>query len=326
MRTAVFGRGVLVTPLAMLAAGLSVSAAEGPRIRIARFSGDRDAAITFTFDDGFRFQAKRHLAALEPHGFRGTFFIVVGATRDTDREGGNRLSWQRLREMAAAGHEIGNHSWSHPALRGDLGEEAIRREIDHAYEVMEKKMGAPPFTFCYPGGSKPEEVREFVYRKHRAAREKQLFYGGMGFTLGKANAWVDEAIENGEWIVAMIHAISQGYAAFDSPEIFDDHLEHVKEREGRIWVDTFGAVSRYVQERDAAKLVITKLSRREARFRLTCDPDPKVFDHPLTVVIPVRGAKRAKASCGGRKIPVVVAKDKLLVYTVPCEKVVRVTW
>ena len=64
----------------------------------------RPAAVALTFDDGPGACTAAIAATLEQHGCRGTFF-VLGPAVEADPA--------RVAALAAAGHEIGNHLWSH---------------------------------------------------------------------------------------------------------------------------------------------------------------------------------------------------------------------
>ena len=63
--------------------------------------------IALTFDDGPSVYDDRIMTALEAVGGRGTFFMI-----------GNTVAGHpaQVQRMAAMGHELGNHSWSHPNL------------------------------------------------------------------------------------------------------------------------------------------------------------------------------------------------------------------
>jgi len=120
---------------AVLLSGVLPVKAEAPA-RIARFSGDRAAAISYTFDDGIRDQYTLAVPMLDEVGFKGTFFVIpnsVVATveeaekkKDAKRAWGS-ITWDELRKMAAAGHEIGSHTWSHTGLTKQTPEEASSR-------------------------------------------------------------------------------------------------------------------------------------------------------------------------------------------------------
>src|SRR6266699_2865776 len=97
-----------------------------PTARIAQFDGDRPAAISYTFDDNLRDQYTLAVPMLNEVGFKGTFFVIPGATAETPEEAKKKqslkrawgsISWPELKEMAAQGHEIASHTWSHPNLQ-----------------------------------------------------------------------------------------------------------------------------------------------------------------------------------------------------------------
>ena len=68
--------------------------------------------------------------------------------RSLGQHGG--IPWPRIKELAARGHEIANHSWSHAGLM-KLDDAQLDDEINKAYDRIAERIGAPPLTFCYPG-------------------------------------------------------------------------------------------------------------------------------------------------------------------------------
>ncbi len=65
------------------------------------------------------------------------------------RAGARMMTDVELRELAAAGVEIGAHTVTHPDLRA-LGEEACRREVEGSRDTLRDVTGAPVATFSYP--------------------------------------------------------------------------------------------------------------------------------------------------------------------------------
>lgn len=59
------------------------------------------------------------------------------------------MSWGQLRELAAAGWEIGSHTRSHPRL-SQLGEEQIAVELAESRRLCEERTGAPCHSLAYP--------------------------------------------------------------------------------------------------------------------------------------------------------------------------------
>ncbi len=103
---------------------------------------DTRPSIALTFDDGPSESTVQLLEILAGYGVPATFFQCGANVR--------RLP-AVSREVAAAGHEIGNHTDSHPLLA--LKSPAyIYRELSAAQETIEKATGHPPRCFRAPFG------------------------------------------------------------------------------------------------------------------------------------------------------------------------------
>ena len=79
------------------------------------------------------------------HGVRATFF-VVGVDLEEDAEGRALLA-----ELARAGHELGNHTHTHPYDFVRLGETGMAAEIDRAHAAIGACAGGAPIGFRAPG-------------------------------------------------------------------------------------------------------------------------------------------------------------------------------
>lgn len=73
------------------------------------------------------------------------------------------MSWTQLRALAAAGHEIGSHSHTHPLLPG-LEPAQLEREIAGSRARIASELGVPCDSFCYPNGDSDDRVVEAVRR------------------------------------------------------------------------------------------------------------------------------------------------------------------
>jgi peptidoglycan/xylan/chitin deacetylase (PgdA/CDA1 family) len=299
-------------------------------VRVAKFKGDREAAVSFTLDDGWEDNATLAAPLFDRYGIHATFFLVPGQIPDDDNQKGThqygKVSWKTWKQIAESGHEMGNHTLHHPGLT-KADDKTVEAEISGAYRRIQERIGVAPVSFAYPGNVRDERVRKFVYAQHAVAREFETGYGGKDFTTEKANALVDKALQEKRWMVAMLHAIENGYAAFPSAAVLEEHLKHVKGLQDRLWVDTFGQVGRYVKERDAAKLEVKKAANG-VTFTLATPLDAKLFCVPLTVVIEAQDAGAAEARREGEAapLPVVVNAGRILVDVVPGVAPVTVTW
>lgn len=115
----------------------------------------RTAVITF--DDGY----VDNLAAceeLERRGMRASWFIVSGAVGrppgwpDDGRPAGRMLNAAELRDMRAAGMEIGSHTVNHARLT-EADDAQLQRELADSKAVLEDLLGAPVSSFAYPYGA-----------------------------------------------------------------------------------------------------------------------------------------------------------------------------
>ena len=117
------------------------SALFGPSV----YRGNRSRrALALTFDDGPSESTPALLEILARHGVHATFFMC----------GSNvRRCTAIAREVAAAGHELGNHTDSHPRL--DFHEAGfIYRELQQAQDSIRDATGKNPRLFRAPFGAR----------------------------------------------------------------------------------------------------------------------------------------------------------------------------
>ena len=71
------------------------------------------------------------------------------------------MSWDQVRELHSAGHEIGSHSSTHPLLT-ELSDESVEQEVEGSRRRLSEAIGAPVASFSYPGGSYDARVLDAV--------------------------------------------------------------------------------------------------------------------------------------------------------------------
>lgn len=99
--------------------------------------------VALTFDDGPEPRwTPRVLDLLAARRVRATFFVVGARAARTPG---------LLREMAAAGHELANHSWSHPSLWFCPPKRTLI-EVVRTHELLADLTGRPPRHFRPPWG------------------------------------------------------------------------------------------------------------------------------------------------------------------------------
>jgi peptidoglycan-N-acetylglucosamine deacetylase len=144
----------------MGAAGFMGYAVRGRSSRVLApsvYRGDRTRrALALTFDDGPSESTPALLDILAHHNVPATFFMCGKNVR--------RLP-SVARRVAAAGHEIGNHTDSHPRLDFHMPE-FIYREIALAQETIRQNTGVIPTLFRAPYGVRWFGLRRAQRRFH----------------------------------------------------------------------------------------------------------------------------------------------------------------
>jgi peptidoglycan/xylan/chitin deacetylase (PgdA/CDA1 family) len=109
--------------------------------------GGARAAVSLTYDDGLNSQLDNVIPELDRRGLKATFFL----TEENIREGRRLSDWERV---AAAGHEVANHTVTHPCALGHLQPEAFARgEVDQMEGFLDANFPADRTrTFAYPCG------------------------------------------------------------------------------------------------------------------------------------------------------------------------------
>jgi peptidoglycan/xylan/chitin deacetylase (PgdA/CDA1 family) len=115
----------------------------------------RPGELALTFDDGpSPAWTPRLLEILASHDARATFFLL-GAYAQAEPA--------LVRQIAAAGHLIGNHSWSHPNL-ALCAASRIEQELSRTSQTIEQIAAAPVRFFRPPFGARRPEVLRIARR------------------------------------------------------------------------------------------------------------------------------------------------------------------
>jgi peptidoglycan/xylan/chitin deacetylase (PgdA/CDA1 family) len=111
--------------------------------------------VALTFDDGpHPGLTPQLLDLLKANGIRATFYpIGYRVARFPDL----------VARMAAEGHEIGNHTWSHPSLMG-YSDGAVLNQVDRATEAIRAATGLTPVTMRPPYGNFYPRQRLMLHR------------------------------------------------------------------------------------------------------------------------------------------------------------------
>ena len=109
--------------------------------------------IAMTFDDGpSAATTPRLLDILKQRNIKATFFLI----------GQNAASNPDIvRRILADGHEIGNHSWTHPQL-SKLSDDRVTTEISKTQDAIKEATGFTPTLLRPPYGAITTRQREWI--------------------------------------------------------------------------------------------------------------------------------------------------------------------
>lgn len=158
-----------------------------------KWEHDRPGIIV-SFDDGLRTNFTVAKPLLEEAGLTGWFMVPAivpeldpAIQRDfadeqliphSDEDPSERLflSWDDIKAMAAAGHEISCHSYHHKRLGKALSPAELDEEIDAARDLLEQKLDFPVDSFAWVGGEE-YSFSKGAFDKIRGNGFKLLFSG-----------------------------------------------------------------------------------------------------------------------------------------------------
>jgi peptidoglycan/xylan/chitin deacetylase (PgdA/CDA1 family) len=110
--------------------------------------------IALTFDDGPNVTlTPKLLDLLAARHLKATFFVIGQNAADHP---------EILKRAVREGHEIGNHSWSHPNL-GKMSDEAVRRELQKTDDAIVAAIGKRPTLMRPPYGSITAHQKRWIH-------------------------------------------------------------------------------------------------------------------------------------------------------------------
>lgn len=183
--------------------------------------------IILTFDDGHLDNYTNALPILQKYGFTGVEYVVfnfIGVD--------HYMTVDQIKELAAAGWEIGSHSLNHLDLTR-LEPAHQRREIVESRAMLEKTLGIPILTFAYPFGVSNSGVIDYV---HFAGYIAGM---GLGYTAdqGRSNLYTLQRRE------IYGHLDVKGFAAFlpwqGDPSFLPTHTPTATSRPSRTPLPTY---------------------------------------------------------------------------------------
>ena len=264
---------------------------------IGTWEGFRPAAISYTFDDNLPNQYALAVPMFHSAGFKMTLFTVVNTWVGT-------FTWSQAQNAASYGDEIASHTMTHPSLTTVLATQLTNELANSQSNINYRVTNELCVTLAYPNCVVPNE--SIVAQYYIAARgcSGQLvsstpldFMNISSFVCGtqgsiqtpaQFNSLADSAATSHAWCLYLIHALDgdNGYSPLPSATL-QASVNYMSTNQDKFWVETFGNVVRYIQERNASSVVETATSTNSITLQVTNNLNNLIYIYPITLRRPV---------------------------------------
>lgn len=235
--------------------------------------GECQGAVSLTFDDGLASQLDIAVPLLNEHGLLATFYVNP---RDGYEE--TMASW---RQVAAAGHELGNHTIRHPCSKnfdfiggtGRLALEEMSREemeseiVETSRRLRQLAPNQAAVSFGYPcyqpflgRGAQRQSYVPLVAR-HCVAGRGRGEYANHPRHCDLAYLWswpcermagaelvglAERAASQGRWAILTFHGVHEGNLAIGAGDLAE-LCEFLDRQKDRIWTAPVATIAQQVQ-------------------------------------------------------------------------------
>jgi len=291
---------ILLFAVLLVAADVGYSRTIDPPYEVGTWSGFRTAAITYTFDDNLSHQLSIAIPIFNNYGFKATLYTVTSSSWVWP------ANWTGLQNAAAQGHEIGDHTVSHPGNWCSLTSAQQESEYASSQSTINSYIpGNQCLTVAYPYCCAKYETMTATYFIAGRTCSGQIvpatpsnFYQISSFVLGSAginttagiNAKAASAANSGGWAVYLIHAVDGSEGGGWSPlssTILDESLQYLDAHREVFWVNTFLNVVKYIKERNDVSVSEISNTGDTITVSVTDTLNDAIYNYPVTIRRPV---------------------------------------
>jgi peptidoglycan/xylan/chitin deacetylase (PgdA/CDA1 family) len=222
---------------------LSRFAARTIAIKTLRLTNQRPL-VSFTFDDAPLSACTTGAALLEKHKARGTYYISAAGC-GTEGFCGRLATAEDLKALAARGHEIGCHTYSHVAV-ARVGRQKLAAEISRNGAFLQDVQSIPTlYNFAYPYGEFSFTTKLYLQRQFDSCRSLLPGVNAGSADCGALkscelqNASIDrcgvaaiiaEAVHRSGWLIFTCHDVAAEPSRFGvSPDLLGFALATARE-------------------------------------------------------------------------------------------------
>ncbi|MCP4178437.1 MAG: polysaccharide deacetylase family protein [bacterium] len=263
-------------------------------VKIAKWKGNKKAALTLQFDDSTPGQATLGIPALNSRNITGTWYVNPGRFEFND----NIDIWEN--DAPEGGQELANHTMNHSGANSyeetvsEVGEASkviwrIRNEQDYGSLIAFNRGGGTTWN--------EDDLAGVLADFKNIDRQSYLGIKVLAKSiLPRSNAAqmyeiIPQVLKDS--IIGRVHF--HGIAAEDgNPPMdygngavwikdFEEFLDQLVTIKNEIWIGGYIAVYKYIKERETAALNIVQYNSGRYAVNLTSDTD-QYYNEPLTVV------------------------------------------
>ena len=267
------GMGVACAALALALAGSDAMAAD----EAFPWPQGQRAAVSLAYDDAVPTHLDVAIPALDRHGLKGSFYLILAAEPV-------RARLPEWRAAARNGHELGNHSLFHQCSARGAGREWVqpaqdldatsvaqmRAQVEVANTMLHAIDGSSEFTFTAPCGDRLARDGDYIGEVAGLFLGVKLVGGTVVpdmWTLDPAAVPVTVPVDaSGAELIALVEDAGRRRTMvnFTFHGIGGDHLSVGREAHEQLlaflaehrdvyWTDTFRNQMRWIRERQAAR-------------------------------------------------------------------------
>ena len=233
---------------------------------------NKKMAISLTFDDARESQIDNGIPLLEKYCIKATFYVSLDNFLKRSED------WKSAFKH---GHEIGNHTSSHPCSENhdwglnnsleNYNESMMLNDLKSANKLIFKTIGSKPISFAYPCGQtfigKGIETKSYVPVIASMFHSGRLTSGGSvnavysdfaklpsqntdNITFHEIKNIIEDAKKKGKWLILNGHEIGDGISLqTTSLNTLDSICKYASDTTNGIWIDNVENISAFIREK-----------------------------------------------------------------------------
>ena len=315
--------------------------------KICNWNNDSKGTVVLTFDDWSPGHFPVVLPELNARSLKATFFLTLKDVAPWNHD------WPDVITTASYGHELGNHTVTHPDLTTKTSAQ-LHDEITGTKNTIEQQVpGQKVLTFAYPygdgagSGTKDIEIQDTIKASgHIAARAvspaasypynfaptEDSYYQLPAYAMSSSvttnvfAAELNKAINGGGLLIYLYHSVddlanSHGDNWY-SKVVVDSlrkQLDTIVNLQTKLWVATLAQAIKYHREKNSATLTEVQAPNGTSWIVDLTDlmVDNSVYNQPLTIKLKMNGIAYDHIIQNGNALSYTITGDTIMFNALP---------